>query len=288
MSSPSVTTALLWTLLSAWSSFAAAFVVVIRNESDSPVIPCVQQANGELEVLDPAGTVPSKGERVYDNASPWLRSDLMKIKEKDERTLSLVFTKQHKVVDCGEIPLENGIVLKAINDTQAAAAPSCQRSSMPLMQETGLYTRPAVADPYQCWSAWVIAPIYDSGGCGVCDEVAATKRYYADGPRNLFSDTNQYGEGTITVQACNNQSGRIEELHFSSARKNKCGTQYINNSVGCESYDAPETLAMQYTGPVTQNLPTGHYSGIVKIRELASDTHDTLDEFYVNVEIEQK
>ena len=58
MSSPSVTTALLWTLLSAWSSFAAAFVVVIRNESDSPVIPCVQQANGELQVFDPAGALP--------------------------------------------------------------------------------------------------------------------------------------------------------------------------------------------------------------------------------------
>ena len=287
MSSPSVTTALLWRLLSAWSSFAAAFVVVVRNESDSPVIPCIQRKQDDLEVLDPAGAVPSKGERVYDNARPWLRSDLMKIKEKDNRTLSLVFTNQHKVVDCGKISLENGTVLTA------TASLDCTAKPVEKVTKTDLYTHTAIADPKNKeLSGWVIASIDDSGECRECDGASAIKRYYADGPRNLFSQ-NVYGEkSTITVQACNTHSGQIEDLPLCSWRENACGTHAMNNCVDCQDINHKHILRIEYTAPTIdragRSLPTGQYSGIVKIRELKGNTNDILDEFYVNVEIEEK
>lgn len=283
----------LWTLLSVWPSVAAAFVVVVKNGSDSAVIPCIQQANGDLEVLDPAAAVPSKGERVYDNATPWLRSGLLAATEGDTRTVSLIFLKTHQSVSCGKVLLEGGIVLEAI---QNAGAPSCRPTSItPQLHETGIYTHYAVVDPsaftdhLDGWSGWVIAPIDDSAERRDGDGAPTMNRYYATGPGNVFWDGTHPRASTITVQVCNNQSGEIKELHFSATRETGCWRYLMNDAAGCSDRKYLPRLHMEYIGPATdpsRPLPVGQYSGIVKIREVQYGTEKEIhDEFYLIVEL---
>ena len=311
-----------WTLLAVWPSFSGAFVIVVRNESDSAVIPCIQQAGGKLEVLDRAGALPARGtplpgeapspvgtmasgsdyegvyERVYDNASPWLRSDLMGVKENDQRTISLLFVKEAKMVDCGNaVTFTEGTVLTAKDGFQ------CTRKSMAQVTEAKGYEK-YYPQKTVC-AAWVVAPIMDPDDQAPgCEEpgIPVVKRYYAQGPTpkdmthggTSDSDAKDILKVQVAKQKDTGQA-EVAEVQLLGYQSNPCSTPFhkMRSAVGCAN-KADFRLYIDYCNPDTVlglNPPpsTGSWSGVVKIREVKWNKERTvLDEFYLNVEIEKK
>ena len=307
-----------WTLLAVWPSFAAAFVVVVRNESDSAVIPWIQQASDDRQVNDPAGALPARGtplpggtplpvgtmasgsdyegvyERVYDNASPWLRSDLMGVKENDQRTISLLFVKEAKMVDCGKVDFSKGTVLTAKDGS------TCKETYMAQVTEVKGYEK-KIPGEKKLNSAWVVAPIMDADDQAPdCGEpvISVVKRYYAQGPTDIMRGGSPNAKDILKVQVAKQKDtgpAEVAEVQLLGYQTNACSSPYhkMSSAVACSDMKNFRFFIdcgnLSSTASLLNPPPsTGSYSGVVKIRELKWDERTVLDEFYLNVEIDKK
>ena len=231
-----------------------AFEVVLVNEASVPIIPRVQPAGSSCDAPDQEGLLASGDERAYDNANAWLSTPLMNVQEGNIRTMSVVTNAQ--VVKCGSITFHLGTVVTYTADGQCSTAPMHTIDS---------------EDGYSFWIdirkyAWIIAD-------------------YAEGPTTYIWEGGAEAKTTVTFHAVEHTSKATQDIDTLMSRSNECLTRRMNDAITCTRQTKTSFTADKYDASLNPDLPSGHYSGLAKVKGQRWDDAGDVKYFYLNLEV---
>ena len=254
-------------LILALFAYSKAFQVVLVNRAEVKVLPQVQIHDSSAEAPDYEGFLRPSYERVYDNGDSWLNSPSMAVKEGDIRTVS--FVNGRKISKCGRVTFKRGTVVAYTADG------SCSIEPMPTIDSKTPFSSLNEHFSY----AQVVSVFYT----GASDD---DDRYYARGPAWQIWDGTP-GSSTVTFQAVEHSSGRLNEIKTLMRRYNGCARYQINDAVGCSSAENPisKLHADKYDHHLNPFLPPGRYSGVAKIKGAKWGSSDDVQVIYLNLEV---
>ena len=246
-----------------------AFEIVLVNEADVPILAQVQSLDSD-EVPDMEGYLSAGNERVYDNGNEWLSTSSMDVQEGDTRKMSVV-ANGNEVSACGDITFKRGTVVAYKPDG------TCMTSIMHTFDSTKEFSFRIFEPEY----AWIVAN-FNTG-------VDEGDRYYAKGPQEYVNNNHHSERSTITFQVTphNSESGMLYEAYAKIGRGNQLHWYEMNNAKKSEVTTNSRFHAETYNPILNPELPSGRYSGVVKLRGEKWENAGDVEYFYLNLEIDK-
>ncbi|MEZ9580264.1 MULTISPECIES: hypothetical protein [unclassified Vibrio] len=258
------------TLLITSAFNTSAFTIVIKNNTDAPIMPFVMNTDG-LTADSINGWITANNERVYDKRSSWLDDPSVNVNEGS--THEMLMGDDHVTgFTCGDILFEGSQEILVTQDSESNDL-ICQVQPLGTVTESSSYTHNTDGKN----RGFIIKDMKNESDIDRPEK-------YADGPQDLVWGGAGIGVNTyVTVNAINNQTGSEHPVIITMRRSNQCTWREMNTTVSCQSATISSFNAF-FEESLNDVLPSGAYSGVTKIG-VAEWQGSEVDNFNLGIEI---
>ncbi len=188
---------------------ASAFTIVIKNNTDAPIMPFVMATDG-LTADSINGWITADSERVYDKRSSWLDDPSVNINEGS--THEMLMGNDHVTgYTCGDILFEGSQEIIITRDAESTDL-VCQVQPMATVTESTRYDYSTDGNS----RGFIIQDMKNESDI---DRPST----YANGPEELVWGGSGIGVNTyVTIYAVNNQNGNEYPITVTMRRSNEC------------------------------------------------------------------